>query len=380
MDFAVVDTMDVSTGYEKRSRIIIVDDDTAVLNLLSKKLELLGYICDTEADGLRAIHRVKAGQYDAAILDVNMPYIDGTEMLYFLRRTDPDIPVLMISGMDSIDIVRKTLREGAYDYLVKPLSLDELEVSVKRALQHGHLSRQIKQNQLNLEQQVADRTRELASALEEVNETYDATILALGSALETGDIETQSHSVRVAYFSCLLASALGLSEGWRLTDIERGAYLHDIGNIGVPDAILRKPMALDDEEWVIMKRHPRIGKDIIEGIDYLRGSTPLVYCHHEKYDGTGYPRGLAGEEIPFDARIFAVADALDAMISDRPYRKAMTLDAATREIHEKRGAHFDPAVVDTLLGIGEAELGIETHETYEGIKLRLAKLRSAAAT
>ena len=353
------------------SRILIVDDDKAILNLLSRKLGLLGYLCDTEPDGLKAIHRVKAERYDAVILDVNMPYIKGTEMLYFLRRTAPDIPVVMISGMDSTDIVRKTLREGAYDYLVKPLCLDELEVSVKRALEHGYLSRQIKQHQIQLERLVNERTKELADALEMVNKTYDATILALGSALETRDIETQSHSVRVAHYSCLIATNLGLNEVERLTDIQRGAYLHDIGKIGVPDAILRKPMSLDDEEWAIMKRHPQIGKDVIEGIDFLSGSTSLVYCHHERYDGSGYPRGLARDEIPIEARIFAVADALDAMTSDRPYRYAMTVGAVKEEIQRLAGAQFDPEVVSAFAGIEDSKLKIENEESYEQTKRNL---------
>lgn len=238
-------------------------------------------------------------------------------------------------------------------------------------MEHGYLSRQIKQNQIHLEQQVSERTRELAAALEQVNKTYDATILALGSALETRDIETQSHSVRVARYSCLLASRLGLNEVERLTNIQRGAYLHDIGKIGVPDAILRKPMSLNDDEWEIMKRHPQIGKDVIEGIEFLRGSTPIVYCHHERYDGKGYPRGLAGDEIPIEARIFAVADAVDAMTSDRPYRKAMSIGKAKQEIQRLTGAQFDPQVAKALYGIEDALLTHEAEETYEGTKRAL---------
>ena len=142
--------MDASAEYIDGKRILIVDDEQAILNLLSRRLSMLGFTCDTEPDGLRAIHRIKAAKYDLVVLDVNMPYLDGTEMLLYLRRTDPDIPVVMISGMDSIDIVRKTLREGAYDYLVKPLNFDELELSIRRALQHGHLSRQIKEYQRDL--------------------------------------------------------------------------------------------------------------------------------------------------------------------------------------------------------------------------------------
>ena len=363
--------MDALADQLDGKRVLIVDDEAAILNLLSRRLEILGYDCDTETDGLRAIHRVKDTAFDLVILDVNMPYLDGTEMLLYLRRTDPDIPVVMISGMDSIDIVRKTLREGAYDYLVKPLNFDELELSIRRALQHGHLSRQIKQYQRNLEKQVSERTHELAVALEQIGKTYDATILALGSALETRDIETQNHGLRVAYFSYMLATSVGVSDVDRLTDIQRGAYLHDIGKIGVPDAILRKPGPLDSAEWEIMRRHPQIGRDIIEGIDFLEGTTPIIYHHHENFDGTGYPEGLIGDSIPLEARIFSVADALDAMITDRPYRSAVPISAAEAEILRLAGSQFDPTVAKALLGLDHAQLDIEATKffTRDGLSL-----------
>lgn len=351
--------MGALSGRPDGNRVLIVDDEAAILNLLSRRLDMLGYECETETDGLRAIHRVKETTFDLVILDINMPYLDGTEMLLYMRNTDPDIPVVMISGMDSLEIVRKTLREGAYDYLVKPLNFDELELSIQRAMQHGHLSRQIKQYQKNLEMQVSERTRELAVALEQIGKTYDATILALGSALETRDIETNNHGLRVAYFSYILATSLGIADKDRLTDIQRGAYLHDIGKIGVPDAILRKAGSLSKPEWGVMKRHPQIGKDIIEGIDFLEGTIPIIYCHHEYYDGSGYPQGLIGDAIPIGARIFSVADALDAMITDRPYRPAIQIPEAEAEIMRFAGSQFDPTVAKALLDLEQSRLDIE---------------------
>lgn len=357
-------------------RILIVDDEHAILDLISKRLTMLGYQCETETDGLRAIHRVKGTQYDIVILDVNMPYMTGTEMLLYLRKIDPDIPVLMISGMDSIDLVRKTLREGAYDYLVKPLSFDELELSLKRALEHSYMSRQIKQYQRNLEQQVNERTKELAEALERIKETYDATILALGSALETRDIETQAHGLRVAHFSYHLARKIGIADQDQLTTIERGAYLHDIGKIGVPDAILRKPGALTDEEWDIMRQHPTIGKEIIEGIDFLKDTIPIVYCHHEHFNGAGYPEGIVGEDIPLEARIFAVADAMDAITSERPYKAALPMSVAKERIQADSGKQFDPRIVDALFEIPEHQLHVSffTDESKKRSGLTLASL------
>ncbi len=325
-------------------RILLVDDEQSILDVLARSLVKKGFICDTENDGLRAIHRIKGTMYSLVILDVNMPYMNGTEMLRYLRKIDPNIPVVMISGVESIDLVRQTLRDGAYDYLVKPLNMAEFEMTVQRALEHGTMTRQLKKYQRNLEQQVAERTRELAAALERINHTYNETILALGSALETRDIETQEHGMRVARFSHYMASTIGIRDPRQLRDIQLGAYLHDIGKIGVPDAILRKPGSLSPEEWRMMKRHPEIGRDIIEGIEFLGGARSIVYSHHEQFDGSGYPLGLSGDDIPLEARIFSVADAFDAMTTDRPYRRAMAIAKAKGKIIAEAGRQFDPEV------------------------------------
>ena len=358
--------MNASTEHSDERLILLVDDDQTLLRLLARRLGMVGYRCDTESDGFKAIHRVKSTRYDLIILDINMPHLNGTEMLLYLQRLDRDIPVVMISGMDSIDIVRKTLREGAYDYLAKPFDLDELELTLTRALQHGHQARQIKQYQRNLEKQVTERTRDLAVALEQIRKTYDATILALGSALEIRDIETEIHALRVAHFSHLLATALGITDEDVLTNIQRGAYLHDIGKIGVPDAILLKPGLLTDDEWTIMRKHPEIGREIIEGIEFLEGIIPLVYCHHERHDGKGYPRGLSGNAIPVGARIFSVADALDAMTSDRPYRKAMSVSEAKQEILVHSGSQFDPVIVEGLMNIENENLATHSSLALNG--------------
>ena len=337
-------------------RILIVDDEQSILDMLERRLAARGYYCETECDGLRAIQMIKAAKYDLLVVDVNMPYMKGTEMLAYVRKYDSEIPVIMISGMESIELVRKTLREGAHDYLVKPLDLDELELSMERALEHSCMRKQIRRYQENLERKVTNRTKELASALSRVEQTYNATILALGSALETRDIETQVHGLRVAFYSHQLADTLGIVDPAQLTNIERGAYLHDIGKIGVPDAILRKPSELTSDEWRIMRRHPEIGRNIIEGIEFLHGASPVVYSHHESYDGNGYPQGLAAKEIPVEARIFAVADTLDALVSDRPYRKAVPLVVARTIIKDNAETQFDPEVVEALEEIVDEKL------------------------
>ncbi|MCK4814412.1 response regulator, partial [bacterium] len=205
--------------YGRKERILIVDDEEAVLNLQKKQLELLGFDCDTEPDGLRAMLRTKGARYDLVLLDINLPFISGTDLLKGFKKADHNMPVVMISGLDSSEIVRKALRGGAYDFLTKPVNSDELELTVKRALEHGRLLRKTVEYRKDLEREVEERTRELRDALEHIRETYDATILALGSALETRDIETQAHALRVAQYSMCLAKKVGISDSGHLTDI-----------------------------------------------------------------------------------------------------------------------------------------------------------------
>ena len=342
--------------FRRKEKILIVDDEKCIRSVLCKQLEALGYHCDSEPDGLRALQRTKGYCYDLVLLDVKMPYVSGDEILKGLMATNDNLPVMMISGIESVDTVRRTLRDGAFDYLVKPIDPEDLDLSVRRAIDHGCLLRKSAEYKRNLENQIAERTKELARALERIKNTYDATILALGSALETRDTETRAHGIRVAKYSLLIANRLGIEDRDHLTDIERGAYLHDIGKIGVPDHILRKPVALTGEEWKVMKRHPKIGKQMIEGIDFLKGSTPIVYSHHERYDGKGYPQGLSRQNIPIEARIFSVADALDGMISDRPYRAAFPLVKAKAIIISESGRQFDPSVVEAFSKIPERKI------------------------
>ncbi|MGH7276150.1 MAG: HD-GYP domain-containing protein, partial [Candidatus Rokuibacteriota bacterium] len=194
-----------------------------------------------------------------------------------------------------------------------------------------------------------------ALTLRELQDTYRATLEALGSALDTRDVGTEAHSRRVHGYALTIARAHGVSED-EIKDIEHGVLLHDIGKIGIPDAILLKPGPLTPDEWKIMRRHPEIGKALVEKIPFLRGAVPIVWSHHEKWDGTGYPRGLTGAAIPLGARIFMIVDAFDAMTFDRPYAKAKPFDVAKAEIRRCAGTHFDPTIVESFFRVPEALL------------------------
>ena len=347
----------MSTGKEK---ILIVDDEPHIRKILTRQLEKLNYDCHTADDGISALKKIADHSYNLILMDINMPNICGIKVLRKINNEEngagSKVPVIIVSGSNSADLVRTTLREGVYDYLTKPWNFEELKLTVKKALNLGRLDRENREYQRQLEKKVQERTRELADALAEIKSTYQTTILALGSALETRDTETETHCLRVAQYSLIIAENLGLSDPDFLTNIERGAYLHDIGKIGVPDAILKKAGSLSEKEWKVMKKHPEIGRRMIEGIEFLKGAVPIVYSHHERYDGSGYPQGLKGEEIPIEAKIFAAADALDAMLSDRPYRKGISFQKAKEIILSESGKQFDPKVVAALEKAPEEKL------------------------
>lgn len=338
-----------------RPRVLIVDDDPQVRDLLHQIFLAGGYRCALAGDGREGLARFHALRPELTVTDLRMPGVDGIELLVEIRRVDPDAAVLVLTGAPEIKTAIESLKLGAADYIVKPVNVDELLIAAERALERRELLRERRQYQALLERRVAEATRDLQEAYRQLQETYRATLETLGAALDSRDVGTEAHSRRVHGYAMATAREHGLTEP-ELTDLAHGVLLHDIGKIGIPDAILLKPGPLTPEEWAIMKRHPEIGKRLIEKIPFLRGAVPVVYCHHERWDGTGYPQGLRGEAIPLGARIFAVVDAFDAMTFDRPYSRAIPFDAARAEIKRCAGTHFDPAVVESFLRVPDAVL------------------------
>ena len=330
--------------------ILIVDDDAAVRDVISVLLQEEGYECRTASSAEAALDVAAAEAPPLVISDMKMPGRDGIWLLEAFRERYPETAVIMLTGYGDTEAAVDCLRRGAVDYLLKPPKLTDLIRAIERALAKRRIELARKRYQKKLERKVRDRTGELRTALRNIQGTYQTTLLALVRALDAREHETSDHSQRVVKYTEVIAERLGL-RGPELEEIGRGALLHDIGKIGVPDAVLLKPAKLTPEEWKEMRRHPDIGYDMIRSIEFLNTPAAIVLSHQERFDGKGYPRCLRGEEIHIGARIFAVADTLDAMTSDRPYRRGTTFENAVAEVQRCAGSQFDPEVVRAFLDI-----------------------------
>jgi len=334
------------TDNATKPRLLIVDDETEVRSVL-RDLLCGAYQCAEAASAEEAVARLRDDVFELVISDITMSGMSGLEMIPHVKAISPDTVIVMISGMQTIESAINALRLGAFDYLMKPFDLRQAEAAVARALEYHELVAAKRRYENHLEELVEQRTAELDQALDSLENAYRTTLQALTAALETRDAETHGHSERVVTFSLRLGRECGLNAP-QMKALEFGSLLHDIGKIGVPDAILRKPAKLTDEEWVRMREHPLHGQQILRGIEFLKGAAKVVAQHHEKWDGSGYPLGLKTEEIDICARIFSVADAFDAITSDRVYRKGRPYEAAAKELNEWAGRQFDPKVVEAF--------------------------------
>jgi putative nucleotidyltransferase with HDIG domain len=333
----------LEASYGARARVLIVDDEPDIRELLCDLLNF-DYQCAARSSAEEALDLLATDTFDLVVSDITMGGMSGLEMIPHVLSLSPNTVVVMISGMQTIESAIKALRVGAFDYIMKPFDLRQVEAAVKRALDYFELRESKRRYENHLEELVKQRTAELDQALLSLEDAYRSTLKSLTAALETRDAETHGHSERVVTFSLRLGRELGLDKA-QMTALEFGSLLHDIGKIGVPDAILRKPAKLDEAEWAKMREHPLHGQAILREIEFLEGAARVVAQHHERWDGMGYPLGLKGCEIDLNARIFAVADAFDAMISDRVYRRGRSYEAAAQELEVWSGRQFDPKVV-----------------------------------
>jgi putative two-component system response regulator len=317
------------------SIILIVDDEPAGRQTLESILDEQGYQLEMAENGLQAIEMAHRFLPDVILLDIMMPDMDGFEVCQRIR-SDPmlaEIPIIMLTALDDRKSLLDGLDAGADDYITKPYDRFELR------------ARLIGITRLNRYRKLLDERTNIEQAHLQLLDAYDATIEGWSRAMDLRDRETEGHTQRVTVLSDKLARLAGINED-KLLFVRRGALLHDIGKLGVPDSILLKSDKLTDEEWVIMRKHPQYAYDMIHPIEYLRPALDIPHCHHEKWDGSGYPRGLKGEEIPLPARIFAIIDVWDALTSDRPYRLAWSKQKAMDYINEESGKQFDPHIVE----------------------------------
>ena len=320
------------------SNILIVDDDSRGRETLEAVLTGLGHnlhFCD---NGLDALKQASILQPDLILLDVMMPGIDGFEVCRRIRA-DPllaDVPVVMTTALDDKASRLEGIEAGADDFISKPIDRMEIRARVNTIIR------------LNRYRKLMKQQADLLQAHGELQDAYEATLKGWVRALDFRDNETGDHSRRVTLLTVELARLMGINED-ELVHVRRSALLHDIGKIAVPDSILHKTGPLTEAEWDIMRKHPQIAIEMLEPIEYLRPALAIPFNHHERWDGTGYPRGIKGEEIPLAARIFAVVDVWDALSSDRPYRKAWPYDKIVEHMRQQSGTHFDPKVVELFL-------------------------------
>jgi cyclic di-GMP phosphodiesterase len=351
------------------ANIIVVDDQPANLKLLEEMLKVDGYKIRSFPRGRLALAAAAQNPPDLFLLDINMPEMNGYEVCEQLK-SNPELcgaPVIFLSALNAKEDKIKAFQTGGADYITKPFQLEEVQARIQTHLKLHELQQTLRHQNDLLEDLVNQRTRQLQVAVTRIKSMYDQTLRALGGALDLRDNETAGHSQRVTRYSLEIGQAMQCDEE-ELGELALGAALHDIGKIGIPDAILLKPAKLTPEETEIMRRHVNISYDLVSQHLFLSHAAQIVLAHHEFHDGTGYPQGLIGDEIPLGARIFAVADTLDAMTSDRPYRAALPYRVAREEISRCSGSQFDPDVVRAFLTIPEevwsrirAESDLETY-------------------
>jgi cyclic di-GMP phosphodiesterase len=344
--------------------LLIADDEDALRRWEERVMREQGYSCEGAGDAAAVRERLSEDSYQLALLDVNMPGESGIELLGHIRRAHPEVAVLMVTGEDSTELAMHAIEQGAYGYLIKPVAAGELLINVANALHRRRAELQNSRLLARLKDTVNERSHELEEALQdlELSETkvrvsQAETIFRLARMVEFRDEETGHHLHRMSSYCQILARKSGFTEH-HCELIRLASQLHDVGKVAVPDSILLKPGKLAPEEFEIIKNHAETGFQMLSGStsEVVQLGALIARTHHERWDGSGYPRGLAGEDIPPEGRIAAVADVFDALTSDRVYRSALPATSAIELMRSERGSHFDPQLLDLFIeALGEVE-------------------------
>jgi putative two-component system response regulator len=351
------------------ARVLIVDDDEPIRRLLARLLEDAGYDCEAVSDAESALSELKTSAYALVLTDMDMPGSSGLDLIMKILARKEDTATVMITAIDDVKLANTSLEVGAYGYVIKPFKPNEILINVSNALRRRSLEIENRNHRQRLEQMIKDRTGELWDAIarlenaeKDLTQSREETVQRLAIAAEFRDDETASHILRMSRYCELLARKSGV-EVERAELIRVASLMHDVGKIGIPDLILQKPGRLTTEERVIMQQHSEMGYRILAGSrsELLRRAAQIAWTHHERVDGSGYPRGLVGDAIPFEGRVSAIADVFDALTSDRSYKKAFPLDKALEIMGEGRGSHFDARLLDVFLDSLDEIIEIKDH-------------------
>jgi len=344
-------------GIPMRETLLIVDDEETIRKVLHLRLSREGYVCEEASDAERAAHTLETVPIALVVLDIKMPGKSGTELLPEIKSGYPDTGVIMATAVNDIEVAIQCLKQGADDYLCKPFNLEEVSLAIQRALEKRRLKLELREYQQFLEEKVEEQmmgTRRL----------FLGAMDALVSALEAKDKYTGGHSRRVTEIALAVGKELGLSVQ-EMEDLRWASLLHDVGKIAIDQVIQNKPGSLTPEEYEHIMTHSQIGGHIVRPV--VNGKTSeIIEHHHDHYDGSGLHQVVAGRDIPLGARVIAVADAFDAMISDRPYRAAMPVAKAVEEIKQCAGTQFDPVVVTAFLKTVQTRM-TQTRDLQNGV-------------
>lgn len=352
---SIIEELDAPRG--KDVRLLVVDDEKFIRSNIRERMEIEGFSVDEAQNGLHALAMLRDGDYSVLLTDIRMQEMDGVALLREASRLFPDTARIVMTAHAELETAVATLKNGAYDYILKPFSFDILFVTIRNAIRKQALERQLHDYQVNLETKVKEQT-------DLINSLYVRSIQSLFKALEAKDLYTRGHSQRVTLYSMAIATEMGLSPA-HIEDLRRASILHDLGKIGVTETILNKPGRLTKEEFDEVVKHPEVGTQIPSPIPYFQKILPAILHHHERFDGCGYPGKIAGTEIPLESRIMAVADTYDAMTSPRAYRPALPEEEATAEILRCSGTQFDPEIVSVFHIVKDKVKGNGDPSLYE---------------